>query len=176
MKKVYWGKCHSKFGELYGAKTESGLCYIGTPSETFETLENWVKKHFKEAELIEVQQQLQPYFTQLEKYFSGEEQRLETSFDFYGTDFQKQVWQVLASIPYGETTSYGDIANRLQNPKAVRAVGGAVGANPLLFFIPCHRVIQKDGRIGGFRGGVPLKVRLLELENGSRTLVTSVMS
>ena len=82
-----------------------------------------------------------------------------------GTDFQEQVWQALTTIGYGETVSYGDIANYIKNPKAVRAVGAAIGRNPISIIIPCHRVIGSNGKLTGFAGGLSTKEFLLNLEN-----------
>lgn len=84
--------------------------------------------------------------------------------DLEGTDFQKSVWQALSKIPYGKTSSYKDIAKFIGNPKAVRAVGTAVGKNPFLIIIPCHRVIKKDGSLGGFAYGKKIKKKLLNIE------------
>src|SRR5699024_2411458 len=81
-----------------------------------------------------------------------------------GRDFQTEVWQALQSIPYGKTKTYTDIAAQIGRPQAVRAVGTAIGANPLLMIIPCHRVLAKDGGLAGFRAGVEMKSALLELE------------
>ncbi|HIG67746.1 MAG TPA: methylated-DNA--[protein]-cysteine S-methyltransferase [Porticoccaceae bacterium] len=101
---------------------------------------------------------------QLNEYFSG----ARTSFDLplitAGTPFQKSVWDALQTISYGETQSYQDLATTIDNVGAVRAVGTANGANALAIIIPCHRVIASDGNMGGYGGGLPLKKRLLELE------------
>jgi len=80
-----------------------------------------------------------------------------------GTDFQKAVWQALKTIPFGHRRTYGDIAKMVGNPKASRAVGGAVGKNPILIAVPCHRVVAQNG-LGGFSAGMDLKLKLLELE------------
>ncbi|MDM8102298.1 methylated-DNA--[protein]-cysteine S-methyltransferase [Oceanobacillus oncorhynchi] len=84
--------------------------------------------------------------------------------DLKGTAFQESVWEALQHIPYGETVSYMNIAEKIEKPKAVRAVGAAIGANPVMILVPCHRVIAKDGKLTGFRGGIPMKESLLELE------------
>jgi|SRR6056297_1137420 len=81
-----------------------------------------------------------------------------------GTDFQKKVWRTLLTIPYGSCCSYSDVAKKIDQPNAVRAVANAIGANPLLMVIPCHRVIRKNGELGGFSAGLDLKKRLLEME------------
>ena len=84
--------------------------------------------------------------------------------DLHGTPFQQIVWKALQEIPYGQTVSYSDIAERIEKPNAVRAVGTAIGANPVLIIVPCHRVIAKSGKLGGFRAGLEMKEQLLELE------------
>jgi len=108
---------------------------------------------------------LQEACTQLTEYFAGE----RTSFSLpiaypHGTPFQHSVWNALRDIPYGETRSYEDIAVAIGNPKAVRAIGQANTRNPILLLVPCHRVINKNGTIGGFGCGVEVKKKLLQLE------------
>jgi len=106
---------------------------------------------------------------QLGEYFAGERKIFSLALSPEGTDFQRAVWSALRKIPYGETISYKQLAERIGKPKAVRAVGASNGANPIPIIIPCHRVIGNDGSLTGFGGGLPLKKRLLELE--SRQLV-----
>ena len=101
---------------------------------------------------------------QLEEYLNGQRKQFDVVYDLEGTAFQKQVWRQLAKIPFGKTVSYRDIAKRIDNPKAVRAVGSANGKNPLCIIIPCHRVIAADGTIGGYSGGIDIKKKLLQLE------------
>ena len=96
--------------------------------------------------------------------------RLHLPLDLRGTPFQLSVWEALGGIPYGETTSYGEIAEQVGRPRAVRAVGQAVGANPVAIVLPCHRVIGSSGNLTGYAGGLPLKERLLALEKGSLSL------
>lgn len=103
---------------------------------------------------------------QLMEYFKGERQVFDLPLDFVvGTDFQKQVWQALFTIPYGETRSYKDIAQHIGNVKAVRAVGAANGKNPISIIAPCHRVIGANGKLVGFAGGLDKKEILLKIEN-----------
>jgi methylated-DNA--[protein]-cysteine S-methyltransferase len=111
----------------------------------------------------------QPLFLQvkaaLTRYFNGEKETFSTiPLAPQGTLFQQSVWQALCHIGYGETSSYGNIAQLIHNPKAVRAVGGAVGSNPISIIIPCHRVLGKDRCLTGFGGGLPAKRYLLQLE------------
>ncbi|MVU81000.1 methylated-DNA--[protein]-cysteine S-methyltransferase [Nocardia sp. ET3-3] len=103
---------------------------------------------------------------QLTAYFAGERTEFDLRFgDGGGTEFQRRVWRALEEIPYGSTITYGEIARRIGAPRAaVRAVGSAIGANPLLIVRPCHRVIGADGSLTGYAGGVERKQRLLELE------------
>jgi methylated-DNA-[protein]-cysteine S-methyltransferase len=108
---------------------------------------------------------------ELGEYFAGRLKHFTTKLAFNGTPFQNSVWKELTRIPYGETISYLDLANRIKNPKAVRAVGMANGANPIAIIVPCHRVIGSNGSLTGFGGGLPTKRALLELEKGQRTLL-----
>ena len=101
---------------------------------------------------------------QLREYFAGRRTGFELPLAPEGTPFQRAVWRQLQDIPYGGTISYGELARRVGNPKASRAVGAANGANPIPIVIPCHRVIAADGKLGGFGGGLPVKKALLELE------------
>lgn len=102
---------------------------------------------------------------QLNEYFAGSRDKFTVKFDCPGTDFQKRVWQALATIPFGETRSYGQIARQIGRPKAVRAVGAANGKNPISIIVPCHRVIGANGKLTGFAGGLKTKATLLRLES-----------
>jgi methylated-DNA-[protein]-cysteine S-methyltransferase len=108
---------------------------------------------------------------QLREYFSGRRATFDLPLGPEGTAFQRTVWRGLQDIPYGATISYGELARRIGNPKASRAVGAANGANPLPIVIPCHRVINADGGLGGFGGGLPIKRALLALEE--RALISN---
>lgn len=101
---------------------------------------------------------------QLAEYFSGKRKFFELPFSAKGTEFQKKVWQQLNAIPFGHTTSYLKLAQNLNSPKSVRAVGRAIGQNPLLIFVPCHRVIGSNGSLTGFAGGIDKKKMLLQNE------------
>jgi methylated-DNA-[protein]-cysteine S-methyltransferase len=108
---------------------------------------------------------------QLNAYFAGKLQTFDVPLAPEGTPFQSQVWRALCDIPYGETTSYGELAKRIGNPKAVRAVGLANGSNPISIIIPCHRVIGSNGSLTGYGGGLPIKQALLALERGQHRLL-----
>jgi len=101
---------------------------------------------------------------ELAEYFAGKRKRFTVTLDFAGTDFQKQVWQALLAIPFGQTRSYGDIARDVGRPSAMRAVGAANGRNPISIIAPCHRVIGANGALTGFAGGLKAKQTLLALE------------
>jgi methylated-DNA-[protein]-cysteine S-methyltransferase len=103
---------------------------------------------------------------QLEEYFNGKRKTFNLPIAPQGTEFQLKVWQALLKIPYGETRSYGEIGISIGNPKAYRAVGMANNRNPIVIIIPCHRVIGSKGDLTGFGGGLELKRKLLELEQG----------
>lgn len=103
---------------------------------------------------------------QLVEYFEGKREKFDLKFDLDGTVFQKSVWQQIQKIPFGKTVSYGEIARAIRKPQAARAVGGAVGANPVAIFIACHRVMGSAGKLTGYSGGngLPTKRKLLDLE------------
>ena len=101
---------------------------------------------------------------QLNEYFSGKRQSFSIKLDFTGTEFQQAVWHALLTIPYGETRSYGQIAQQIGHPKAVRAVGATIGKNPIAIIAPCHRVIGSNRKLTGFAGGLAAKTILLDLE------------
>ncbi len=107
--------------------------------------------------LLETERQLNHYFESKLKTFS-------LDLDFQGTEFQKRVWAALLTIPFGETRTYGQIAEQIGSPKAVRAVGAANGKNPVSIIAPCHRVIGANGKLTGFAGGLEIKATLLALE------------
>lgn len=102
--------------------------------------------------------------SQLDAYFAGASDRFDLQLSPSGTDFQQAVWQELLAIPHGQTISYGELARRIGKPSAARAVGAANGANPIAIIIPCHRVIDAQGRPHGYAGGLERKQHLLELE------------
>jgi methylated-DNA-[protein]-cysteine S-methyltransferase len=103
---------------------------------------------------------------ELAEYFAGRRRAFDLPLRPAGTEFQRAVWAALQEVPFGEKTSYGELAEKLGRPAAARAVGGAVGKNPLLVLIPCHRVLGKDGSLTGFSAGLDLKKALLALEAG----------
>lgn len=117
-------------------------------------------------EVQEIPSELDAAATQLLEYFHGERQEFELKLDWGdATEFNQSVWRELVKIPYGHTTSYSAIAEKINNPAAVRAVGLANRNNPIAIIVPCHRVIAKDGKLQGYFYGLDMKRALLELEN-----------
>ncbi len=142
-------------GKLLICGTEKAITKISFPKgKNYEPDKSWKENpgFFKEA------------VRQLELYFEGKLRRFSLPLILKGTGFQLKVWNALAKIPYGQTMSYKDVAEKIGSPKAARAVGGAVGKNPIPIIIPCHRVIASDGKLGGFGGGLDVKKKLLDLE------------
>lgn len=110
---------------------------------------------------------------ELAEYFDGKRREFDFPYELHGTEFQMEVWNALCDIPYGETRSYGQIAEAVGDPKASRAVGMANNKNPLMIAVPCHRVIGADGSLTGYAGGLPLKEALLKLESDGRYSINS---
>lgn len=129
----------------------------------------WFETHTTKPDNVGIENDNHPVLqlavTQLKEYFSGHRQQFTLPIAVIGTLFQQRVWAALCTIPYGETWSYQQLANAIDNPKAVRAVGLANGKNPLSIIIPCHRVIGKDGKLTGYAGGIERKAALLKKES-----------
>ncbi|MEZ7172275.1 methylated-DNA--[protein]-cysteine S-methyltransferase [Sporosarcina sp. OR05] len=159
---LYWTLLQHKQWALYMAATDQGLCYIGSQGATFDELANWSKRHFEGVKWVE--DEAACHTSEVMEYLDGQRTTFDLPIDLKGTTFQQQVWKVVQDVPFGEIVSYSDIAQRLGRPSAVRAVGRAIGANPVLFIVPCHRILAKNGSLTGFRGGLPMKEQLLRLE------------
>ncbi|OME80796.1 cysteine methyltransferase [Paenibacillus sp. FSL A5-0031] len=161
---IYWTLLTHEAWSLYIAATTEGLCFIGSQNEPIDELVQWANTRYPGSPLLENVELLQPYTIEIAEYLQGSRKQFSISFHYQGTAFQQEVWKALCEIPYGETKSYSDIAHQIQRPAAVRAVGTAIGANPILITIPCHRVIGKNGSLTGYRGGIEMKTKLLQLE------------
>ncbi len=153
---MYYSYYESPVGRLllYGEDLLEGLVF--PKSKTVKEMD---------SQWICTPARFEPVKKQLGDYFQGDLKTFDLGLSIKGTDFQKKVWHALTQIPYGETISYGELAKRIGNPKASRAVGLANGKNPIPIIIPCHRVIGKNGKLTGFGGGIPVKQHLLELES-----------
>jgi methylated-DNA-[protein]-cysteine S-methyltransferase len=151
----------SPIGPLLIAGDQEGLRYIHFPKngKAAKPDGTWVESNSGAvAEAV----------AQLRQYFAGRLTEFDLPLAPQGTQFQLAVWRELRRIPYGETVSYGELARRIGNPKASRAVGSANGANQIPIVIPCHRVLAAGGQLGGFGGGLPIKEALLNLEGAER--------
>ncbi len=144
----------SPLGPLLLAADEQGLRLLYMDVHQCPVQADWIPAT---NEMDEVRRQLDEYFARKREVF-------DLPLAPVGTPFQQQVWQALMQIPYGRTWTYGEQAQYLENPKAIRAVGTANGANPISIIIACHRVVGSDGTLVGFGGGIENKVKLLELE------------
>ncbi len=162
---LYWSVLELKDWNFYIVSTKKGLCYVGSNDQPIEEMIEWAKKRFPGSPLIEDAEKLKPYAVEITEYLEGKRKSFTIPFDFQGTEFQLSVWNALCEIPYGQTKSYSDIATYINKPAAVRAVGTAIGANPVLITVPCHRVVGKNGTLTGYRGGLEMKTSLLNLEN-----------
>ena len=153
---MYYCYIDSPIGELLLAGDDDALTMIGFPEGKMrrEPASDWVENKTPFAEASR----------QLKEYFAGERHAFDLPLRLGGTEFQILVLEELQRIPYGETTSYGEIASRIGRPKAVRAVGAANGRNPIPIVVPCHRVIGSSGSLTGFGGGLDAKRALLQLE------------
>lgn len=161
---MYWTRFEQEGWCFYIAATDKGLSYVGSHDQPFSELAGWAAKHHPGTTLLQSEERMEGYVTEIREYLDGERQSFSFSFDMTGTPFQQEVWQALQSIPFGETRSYSELAEAIGRPSAVRAIASAIGANPVLITIPCHRVIGKNGSLTGYRGGLAMKTRLLELE------------
>ncbi|WP_337098443.1 methylated-DNA--[protein]-cysteine S-methyltransferase [Paenibacillus sp. YIM B09110] len=161
---IYWSLLSVDDWKLHLAATPAGLCYIGSQNQSLDEISLWANKKFPGSALVQNDEMLESYKTVLIGYLRGTVDNVDMPLDLRGTPFQLDVWKALCEIPYGQTSSYSDIASRIDKPSAVRAVGTAIGANPVLITVPCHRVIGKNGALTGFRGGLSMKSALLELE------------
>lgn len=145
---------------------EPGLCHLefGGFADTAHQLRNWSKRWYGTAEWERDPEALALAAAQLQEYFAGRRQQFDVPLALRGTPFQVKVWQALLEVPFGETRSYKQIAERIGSPKAVRAVGGSNNRNPVPLIVPCHRVIGAGGALVGYGGGLDIKTYLLDHE------------
>lgn len=161
---IYWTMLGHLGWELPLAATETGLCCVGGDGESIEDLQKRTASLYSKAEWIRDEQAMAPYCTEIKEYLNGKRESFSIRSEASGTPFQRAVWNALLDIPYGSTSTYSGIAEAIGKPAAVRAVGAAIGANPNLITVPCHRVVGKNGALTGYRGGLAMKSKLLELE------------
>lgn len=151
---TYYATTKSPLGNMQVVWNDDGITHIDFEDERPEPQSEWKKVTASKSEAVQ----------QLNEYFSGKRKDFKLPLAPAGTDFQQKVWKALLEIPYGTTTSYGELAKRIGRPKAPRAVGAANGQNPVAIVIPCHRVIGSNGKLTGYAGGLDRKEALLNLE------------
>lgn len=149
----------SAYGPMLVAASEDGICRLSFGEDVHD-----LRRHFPRADLREGDAAFHALVTRVQAAVAGEVDGTDIPLDQHGTEFQQRVWAELRAIPAGATRSYRDIAERLGNPKATRAVGGANGANGIAVLVPCHRVIAHDGSLGGYAYGAEMKRSLLARE------------
>jgi len=155
----------TKYGEFILGSFDKKLCLLDFRYRKMrKTVDNRIKKGL-DAEYIEQDDEiLQKTRVQLNEYFNCERREFDIPLLVVGTDFQKNVWNALMKVPYGKISTYLDLAKDINNKKAVRAVASANGANSISLIIPCHRIVGSNGELVGYGGGLPVKKRLLKLE------------
>jgi len=159
----------SPLGPLVAGATAAGVCLLEfTERRMLERQFRILRRRFSAAIVPGSNTHLDLAARELDSYFSGSLREFHVPLAAPGTEFQERVWAAVRAIPYGETRSYEQIARTTGAPDAARAVGTANGMNRIAILIPCHRVITKDGQLGGYGGGLWRKQRLLELERGTR--------
>jgi O-6-methylguanine DNA methyltransferase len=163
---LYWASISSPCGDCIIMATDAGVCWTGTPGTAVDDGLFWVNHRLPvgRVQRSEEPAPMQLAADELRRYFAGERVQFSCPLDLRGTAFQLAVWQELRHIPYGETRSYGEIAQAIGRPTASRAVGAANGANPVAIIVPCHRVIGSNGALTGYGGGLSTKAWLLSLE------------
>lgn len=174
-KQIMWTGIELDGREWFVAASEKGVCRIIFPHEGLEHWGTWFARNASQGLLQEDKKGIAStgVLEKLQAYFAGEPVGFtDIPLDLIGTSFQKKVWQALGDVPYGQTRTYGDIADAVGNPAASRAIGAASGANPIPIILPCHRIISKAGKLTGFRGGLNMKKKLLELEGIADTVET----
>lgn len=157
--KIQYGIHNTPFGKCFIANTVRGICALEFIDENSDRTINQFKEKWKNADITENQHATEPL---IDACFGNTGKPLKTL--LYGTEFQIKVWEALIKIPYGSLTSYSSIAKFINNPKASRAVGSAIGKNNIAILIPCHRVIQRLGGIGGYKWGEDRKLAVIGYE------------
>lgn len=160
----------SPFGRILTCATEVGIVQIGLPTDDEAALLEALAARISPRILRATRPTLTAARQELDEYFDGRRQRFAVPLDWrMARGFRAEVLHALTAVPYGQTVTYADLAARAGRPTAVRAAGSAMATNPIPIIVPCHRVLRTGGAIGSYRGGVEMKARLIELENGHRT-------
>ncbi|HKJ35450.1 MAG TPA: methylated-DNA--[protein]-cysteine S-methyltransferase [Solirubrobacterales bacterium] len=161
---VAYAEIDSPIGTLLAATTERGLIRVGWESSDHEDILEGLARAVG-PRVLEAPSRLDPLKRELDEYFDGDRRRFEVPLDWSLTSgFVRDVLTETARIPFGETRTYAEVAAAAGSPRAFRAAGSALGANPIPVVVPCHRVLRKGGALGGYGGGLPVKRKLLEVE------------
>lgn len=165
MTDLYIDKVESNIWDGFLVVSDKGLCYVSHFTDNLSKVTEWQAKVYPDARLISNPEKVAPYKKQFDEYLAGERTEFDLPVDIHGTDFQKRVWTAMLEIPYGQTASYLDLAEMIgKDYKYGRAIGGAVGKNPLSIIYPCHRIVGSDGSLTGYAGGLDTKIALLNHE------------
>lgn len=166
--RIHYHFYESPFGKTLIASTPKGICYLAFGDDeaaVLGELQQLFPKASYQCQKDELQQNALRHFTE-----KGWSQLPPVPLHIKGTPFQLKIWEELLQIPFGKLSTYQELANRIDNPKASRAVGSAVGANPVSFLVPCHRVVRTSGALGGYHWGLPRKAAMLEWETAQAKL------
>lgn len=161
--KINWTITDCELGRLLVARTSKGICGVKFGDADSELVDD-LKAEYSKAEIHEDNEDLKEYVEAILEHLKGNEPNLDLPLDVQATAFQMQVWETLRKIPYGETMSYSEVAEKIGNKKAVRAVASACAKNRVALVIPCHRVIGTTGKMSGYRWGIERKIALLDKE------------
>ena len=164
---ISYTTANSSFGRVLVAMTEHGVCAVKL-ADTDGEMEKELRQEFPAAKIERADSIVRGRVDEILRLLANQLPHSDLPLDIRGTAFQRQVWEKLRSIPYGQTVSYGDVARSLGKPGAVRAVGRACGANPVALVIPCHRVVREDSTLGGYRWGLERKKKILAHERSTR--------
>ena len=162
---IHFSFAEGPFGKMLVASTQKGICFLGLANDETRAME-YLQKNFPKA--VCKQKKEASHQEALSIFTENRDQSGQIKLHLKGTEFQIAVWNALLKIPMGHLCSYGDIARQIGHQKAFRAVGSAVGDNPVFFLIPCHRVIQASGKLGNYYWGAPVKAAIIEWESAIR--------
>ena len=165
--KIFYTIVACYLGRLMVAATERGICALCLADED-STLEAFLVSEFPAAEITHDGAHLSEWMDTILSHLDGKKPHLDLPLDVQATAFQARVWEELRKIPYGETRTYAQVAEAIDQPTAIRAVGRACATNPVSIVTPCHRVIRSDGTLGGYRWGLDRKKALLERERSKK--------
>jgi O-6-methylguanine DNA methyltransferase len=165
MSRLLYTSFSSSIGKICLASTSRGICWLSIDvTRKIPSIKDFLQARYRRA-AVPAADDLNYIKDQLDAYFNGSLTKFNCAIDFIeGTSFQQEVWHTTHKIPFGSVVTYKEIAQRIARPKAFRAVGQALGSNPIAIIVPCHRVISSDGTLGGFGLGLEMKKHLLTLE------------